>query len=390
MKEITNEDIYAYIYKNKGLALNSAKILCKLFGGFENLAHTDFKDLYTDSLINGIKDDDAVNCAKLNLIKIKNITESIQKEENFLKEEAVLFYEKLNEKGIKWTHVNSKDYPERLLQIHDSPLILYYKGELIREDIPSVAIIGARNCSVYGEKTAVMFGKELAMAGVQIISGMARGVDGIAQRSAINANGSTFGILGCGIDIVYPRDNDDIFKSITKSGGLISEYPPGVQPLRQFFPQRNRIISGLSDIVLVVEARRKSGTYITVTQALEQGREVFAVPGRITDSLSEGCNRLIGSGSGVADCAESVLECLRLKYKFDNFSEIKRNKNNTDNLSDLRKKIMETIKDDGKTLSLIADSLSTNISVEELTSELVEMETDGILVKIGNMYYNKL
>ena len=167
-----------------------------------------------------------------------------------------------------------------------------------------------------------MFARELSISGVQIISGLARGIDGIAQRNSIKVGGSTFGVLGCGVDVIYPKENDDIFNDILINGGLLSEFEPGTQPLRQYFPSRNRIISGLSDIVLVVEARKRSGTYITVTQALEQGREVYAVPGRITDALSDGCNNLIASGAGVAVDPNAVLEELREIFKKNKINNV--------------------------------------------------------------------
>ena len=166
-------------------------------------------------------------------------------------------------------------------------------GKLPDENRPTVSIVGARNSSEYGKYAAKLFGERLAAAGVQVISGMARGVDGISQQSAIYAGGDSYGVLGSGVDVCYPEDNRRLYDSLITNGGVISEYLPGTQPKPQYFPQRNRIISGLSDVVLVIEAREKSGTLITVDMALEQGREVFAVPGRICDSLSYGCNSLI-------------------------------------------------------------------------------------------------
>lgn len=165
-------------------------------------------------------------------------------------------------------------------------------------------------CSDYGRYMARQFGRGLAMSGVQVISGMARGVDGIAQHAAITAGGKSFAVLGCGPDICYPEENKDVYDFLPNSGGIISEYPPGMEPISSFFPKRNRIISGLSDVLLVVEARQKSGTSITVDTALEQGREVLAVPGRVTDRLSDGCNNLISQGAGVAINVEDVLDRL--------------------------------------------------------------------------------
>jgi DNA processing protein len=220
-------------------------------------------------------------------------------------------YEYLYNRGIDFYPYVSDKYPKRLKDIPDPPFALYCMGKLPDENRPSVSIIGARNSSEYGKYAAKLFGEKLAMSGVQIISGMARGVDGISQQSAIYAGGSSFGVLGSGVDVCYPEENHSLYDSLIMSGGVISEYLPGTQPKPQYFPPRNRIISGLSDVVLVIEAREKSGTLITVDMALEQGREVFAVPGRICDSLSYGCNSLIRQGAGIASCPEDIVEYLR-------------------------------------------------------------------------------
>lgn len=226
------------------------------------------------------------------------------------------------EKGIDFIPYTSPDYPERLRKIPDKPFGLYVKGKMPVEHKPAVAIIGARACSEYGKKVAGYFGKQLGAAGIQIISGMARGVDGIAQRGALEGGGETYAVLGCGVDICYPEENRELYKEIPKYGGIISEYLPGTAARSTLFPPRNRIISGLADLLLVIEARKRSGTYITVMQALEQGKEVFAVPGRITDALSDGCNYLLTQGAGVAVGPEAILEELSRKnyvnYKEDN------------------------------------------------------------------------
>ena len=216
--------------------------------------------------------------------------------------------EKLEKRGIRFVSRIDAEFPDKLKNIPNAPFAIYVKGKLPDPDIPSVAIVGARMCSDYGRLMARQFGRDLAIAGVQVISGMARGVDGVAQNAALAAGGASFGVLGCGVDICYPPENKEIYDSLCLNGGLISEYPPGMEPLAKFFPVRNRIISALSDAIVVVEARRKSGTTITVDTALEQGREVFAVPGRASDRLSDGCNYLISQGAGVAISAADVLD----------------------------------------------------------------------------------
>jgi len=215
---------------------------------------------------------------------------------------------KLLSKGIRFVSRIDEDFPEKLKNIPNAPFAIYVKGKLPDPNIPSVAVVGARMCSDYGRFMARQFGRDLAIAGIQVISGMARGVDGIAQGAAVAAGGASFGVLGCGVDICYPPENKEIYDALSLNGGLISEFPPGMEPVARFFPMRNRIISALADALVVVEARRKSGTTITVDTALEQGRDVFAVPGRASDRLSDGCNYLISQGAGVAISAADVID----------------------------------------------------------------------------------
>ncbi|MCR5774018.1 MAG: DNA-processing protein DprA [Lachnospiraceae bacterium] len=203
-----------------------------------------------------------------------------------------------------------EEFPERLRFIPGCPSGIYVKGDLPNPEIKTVAIVGARACSEYGKKMAQYFASHLAAAGVQIVSGLARGIDGIAQRAALDAGGVTFGVLGCGADVVYPKENEEIYRLIEGHGGLITEHPAGTPPLGPNFASRNRIIAGLCDILLVIEARLRSGTSITVNNALEQGRDIFAVPGRLTDGLSAGCNMLIRDGAGAALNPDDILKAL--------------------------------------------------------------------------------
>lgn len=212
--------------------------------------------------------------------------------------------------------LGEKDYPETLRQIPDAPKKLYIRGNLPAANRPVVAVIGARECSIYGKEMAQWFGRELAGAGVQIVSGMARGVDGIAQTAALMAGGASYGVLGCGTDICYPKENQKLYEQLPASGGILSEYPKGMPPLSHHFPRRNRIISALADCVLVIEAREKSGTLITADYALEQGKEVYALPGRLSDTLSGGCNRLLAQGAGLALSPDDIVEVLAAGGKY--------------------------------------------------------------------------
>ena len=218
---------------------------------------------------------------------LKRFTESWKPEEE---------YRKLKEQGVHLVTLHDADYPERLKEIPDAPYGLFVLGSLPGEE-PSVAVVGARDCSGYGSFVAGKLGEVFAKHGITVVSGMARGVDGISQLAALDAGGRSCGVLGCGVDICYPRQNRTLYERMPKQGCLISSYPLGTPALSRNFPPRNRIVSGLADAVVVVEAREKSGTLITVDMALEQGREVYAVPGRVTDRLSDGCNRLIRQGA---------------------------------------------------------------------------------------------
>lgn len=217
-------------------------------------------------------------------------------------------YENLLERKIRFFTEKDKEYPCRLRKLKYPPYGIYCIGNLPEEAKPAAAIIGARECSEYGSFVAEAFADKLAKSQITIISGMARGIDGIAQQGAIHAGGATFAVLGCGADICYPASNRKLYEDILNTdGGILSVFPPGMAPQKRNFPERNRIVAGLSDVLLVVEARQKSGTWITVDMALEQGKNVYAVPGRLTDRLSDGCNLLIRQGAGIALSPEDLI-----------------------------------------------------------------------------------
>ena len=223
-------------------------------------------------------------------------------------------YESLKQRGIRFLTVFEEAYPWRLKMIPDPPYGLYAKGKLPQEKLLSVAVIGARECSEYGRYVGTELGKALGANGVQVISGMARGIDGISQRAALEAGGASFGVLGCGVDVCYPAQNQALYDRLLVQGGILSANPPGTLPKPALFPPRNRIVSGLSDVVIVVEARQQSGTLITVDMALEQGREVYVVPGRVTDRLSDGCNKLMKQGAGILLSPEAFLQEMKESF----------------------------------------------------------------------------
>jgi DNA processing protein len=198
-------------------------------------------------------------------------------------------------------------YPQKLLNIYDRPPFIYVLGSLNKDDI-NIAIVGSRMASTYGKYTTEKISRELALKGITIVSGMARGIDSAAHRGAITAHGRTIAILGSGLDVIYPPENKKLFADITENGAVISEFPLGTPPRSSNFPARNRIISGMSYGVVIVEAGEKSGSLITARLALEQGREVFAVPGSIDSAGSRGTNRLIKQGAKLIENTDDILE----------------------------------------------------------------------------------
>ncbi len=216
----------------------------------------------------------------------------------------------LTGRGIRWLPRSSETFPRALGAIFDAPAGLFVRGKGALEllDRPAVAIVGARACSAYGAQVARMLGRELAAAGLVVVSGLARGVDGHAHRGALEAGGPTVAVLGCGIDRDYPASHAELASRIGETGVVVSEYAPGVEPAPWRFPARNRLIAGLAGATVVVEARERSGALITADLALEEGREVFAVPGEITSALSVGSNRLLRNGAAAVTDVIDVLE----------------------------------------------------------------------------------
>jgi len=214
----------------------------------------------------------------------------------------------LREAGGRVITLQDEEYPKRLKDIYDPPALLYVRGELKKEDELAVAIVGSRKTSPYGRWLTEKLSQELARHGVTIVSGMARGIDSLAHWGAISGAGRTIAVLGCGVDVVYPSENRNLFAKIIDHGAVLSEFRMGSPPEGGHFPRRNRIISGLAIGVVVVQASEKSGSLITAGYALEQGREVFAVPGNVGTESSRGTHRLIKEGAKLVESSEDILE----------------------------------------------------------------------------------
>ena len=294
------------------------------------------------------------------------------------------YLRELASRGIYVTKIGDADYPKKLIPYKDKPACLFYKGRLPQNDMPAVAMVGARACSNYGRVMAKQLAKGLAENGVQIISGMARGIDTYSALGALEGNTPTFAVLGSGVDVCYPVENIELYTSIIKNGGVMSEYPPGSKPVSWHFPRRNRIISALSDRVLVVEAKRDSGSLITVEWALEQGKDVMAVPGRVGEKLSEGCNQLIQAGAGLVTSVEDV--CREMENTMFHIQKKEEEK----------QKLLE------KDFSLLYSELSlqpkniyelmndTGLKYDVITKQLLKMQLMGIVEQPTENYYSKI
>ena len=221
----------------------------------------------------------------------------------------------LEKVGGKIITLKDDDYPKRLNDIYDPPALLYVRGELRREDGLAIAIVGSRKTAPYGRWITEKIGEDLARHGVTVVSGMARGIDSVAHKGAIQGGGRTIAVLGCGVDIIYPSENRSLFHQIIEHGAILSEFPMGSPPEGGHFPKRNRIISGLSMGVVIVQASAESGSLITAGYALEQGRDVFAVPGNVGAEGSRGTNRLIKDGAKLVESSEDILEEIWPQWK---------------------------------------------------------------------------
>jgi DNA processing protein len=228
--------------------------------------------------------------------------------------DGTAYLQELERAGLRWLARSDPAFPALLGSVHDPPPGLFLRGAAQTELLsrPSVAIVGARSCTDYGAHVARTLGRELAGAGAVVVSGLARGVDGWAHRGALDAGGPTVAVLGCGVDRDYPRAHATLAAQVAARGLVVSEYPPGVEPAPWRFPARNRIVAGLASATVVVEARERSGALITADFALEEGREVFSVPGEITSALSRGTNALLRLGAGVVTGPHDVLEAIGL------------------------------------------------------------------------------
>jgi len=274
-------------------------------------------------------------------------------------------------------------YPDRLKQIYDRPPVIYVRGEIEDRDDWGIAVVGTRKPTTYGREMAHLMSTELVRNGITVVSGLARGIDSVAHRSALDAGGRTIAIQACGLDMVYPPEHQHLSREIAESGALVSDYPLETRPRPDFFPRRNRIMSGLTLGTLVIEADEKSGALITAGYALEQNREVFALPGNVTSPKSLGTNRLIQEGAKLVTRIEDVLEELNLKLVPEQL---------------VMQELIEVSTPEADLLQFLSrepvhiDEVTRQcaLPVSTVSSTLAMMELKGIVKQVGAMTYVKI
>lgn len=337
--------------------IGSGKILNLLskFESLDNLINASFSSLKKTE---GISDNLALRIIK-----------QIDDYHNFFKKIETEF-EFLEKNNIEWMSFWSENYPQRLKNIYSPPIILYYKGKLTESDFLSISIVGTRTPTPYGKAMAERFSRELAENGLTVVSGLARGIDSIAHRSALNQGGRTLSIVGSGLDIIYPPENRKLFNDITDNGAVISEFKIGTKPDAQNFPKRNRIISGISLGTLVIETNVTGGALQTAGFALNQNREVFSIPGNLSVPQSAGTNLLIQRGEAklVTNCEDILVE-LNLKI----LPEVGKNiPKPPDDLNLFEQKIFDVLSEKPKHIDKIATE--TNIMSSECLVHLLSLE----------------
>jgi len=293
------------------------------------------------------------------------------------------YFEILKKQKIEVVTMDSSNYPRALKEIPSPPVVLYIKGKLKLTDENAIAIVGSRKMTSYGREVTYKFANDLASVGLTIVSGLARGVDTAAHIATLKAKGRTIAVLGCGLDSVYPPENTELAKKIITTGAIVSEYPLGYPALPHNFAARNRIISGLSKAVLVVEGKKKSGTLLTASAAADQGRTVFAIPGQITSPMSEAPFYLLGVGAKMAISPQDILEELDINLKVDR---------------ETMEKVMPGTKEEKKIIELLEneplhlDELAriSSLGTVAVSANLTIMEMKGIVRNIGQGIYKKV
>lgn len=288
----------------------------------------------------------------------------------------------LEKREIHWLTYLDDEYPSSLVDLYENPIVLFVKGNVDALKMRCISVVGTRRPTRYGSKVAEEFSREFSRAGLCVVSGLARGVDGIAHKACVDNDGVTIAVFAGGLDIIYPAEHRGLAENIlAKGGALISEYPLGAKPLQYHFPERNRIVSALSEAVFLPQAAKKSGSLITMRLAIEQGKEIFIVPAGIYDEESEGANALLREmPHALVISPEDVLDALHIKREFVEKEPIE--------LTLVENQILEALKDGDKHFEELLEE--TKLNVSELTNVLFELEIEGLLNKISGNYYSLL
>ena len=356
---ICEEELWLWFCNIKGIGNVTMRNLLKFFLSVEQIYQATYKQLM-DSGLNE-------TCAN-------QLLES--KDERRIHSYMI----QLRNKGIRFLYYTHPEYPKRLKYLYDPPYGLYVMGNLPDESKKIVSIVGARNCSNYGREISFYFAKELAKAGIQIVSGMATGIDSFAHQGCLVAGGYTCAILGNSVDYCYPLENYNLYENIRKNGAVVSEYGLGVKPIAGNFPRRNRIISGLSDGILVVEAKEKSGSFITVDQGLEQGKDIFVIPGRITDALSIGCNNLIKMGGEIVLKPDDILKYYRQDVVISQHIDVQ--------LTPEEQQIYQVLTLEQKHINVLLEQ--TKMEMGKLMEVLLQLELKGLIRQVVKNYYARI
>lgn len=323
-------------------------------------------------LLNKYKNETNIRNNKNDIVELKKV-----REQDISDDKISNFKNYISSNGIGYITIKSKEYPEVLKHIEDPPYVLFYKGYLDLLKRRTAAVVGARKCTQYGIEVAKIIGKELSENNITVVSGLAAGIDSVAQKAALEYSGKTIGILGCGIDVIYPKNNKFLYDKVIREGLIISEFLPKTPPMPYNFPRRNRIISGISDKVIIVEATKKSGTLITVDYALSIGKEIMVVPGPVINGNSEGCNKLIRDG------AKPFTEMVDL-YDFFNIKKEMKEKNENNGY---KEHLLKVIDNEPKHLDDIIESV--NVDRKVLFELLFEMQNRNEIICLPGNYYAK-
>lgn len=367
------EKLYAlWLLSIMGTASRTSAMLCEYFTSFEEIYNATEKELESSGILNGRQ--------------IENLQNKSPADANSVLTECEML-------GIDIVTAFDVQYPKALKNIDDYPILLFYKGYLPTDKDLMIGLVGSRRPSLYGLKMSEKIAYDLGCAGVVIVSGMARGIDSSSHKGALRANAKTIAVLGCGIDVVYPPENRELEEYILQNGAVLSEYPPHTPPLPQHFPVRNRLISGISDAVIVIEGKATSGSTITANIAKNQGREVFCLPGNADNPLSVAPNRLIREGARLITCAQDVLIDLAIDNPehltetiYRETSEEEKRKEKIDSLTADQRRIVNVM---SETMSVHIDEIcfKTGIEVAVVTQSLFMLELKGFVKQLPGKQY---